>query len=89
MGGFLFSIVFAFVSWPFLQWMSFRVVLISAILIGIFAQLGDLAESLVKRDYRVKDSSLFLPGLGGMLDVVDSILFTTPIFYIYLGIVMK
>jgi len=57
-------------------------------LIGVFAQLGDLAESLVKRDYRVKDSSLFLPGLGGMLDVIDSILFTAPIFYIYLIFIM-
>jgi len=87
-GGFLFSIVFALISRSFLNWMSFSVILTGGILIGVFAQLGDLAESLLKRDYQVKDSSPFLPGLGGMLDVIDSILFAAPIFYIYLIIVM-
>ena len=86
-GGFLFSIAFALASKSFLPWMSFTNILISGILIGIFAQLGDLAESLVKRDYKVKDSGLSLPGLGGMLDVIDSVLFTAPIFYIYLTII--
>ena len=87
-GGFLFSIAFALMSRSYLGWMSFKTILIGGVLIGVFAQLGDLAESLVKRDYRVKDSSLFLPGLGGMLDVIDSILFTAPIFYIYLIFIM-
>ncbi len=88
-GGFLFSILFAIISRDYLvSWMSLGAILTSGILIGIFAQLGDLAESLMKRDYQVKDSSPFLPGLGGMLDVIDSILFTAPIFYIYLNIIM-
>ena len=60
----------------------------AGVLIGIFAQFGDLAESLVKRDYKVKDSSPFLPGLGGLLDVIDSVLFAAPVFYIYLTIIM-
>ncbi|MBU4312445.1 MAG: phosphatidate cytidylyltransferase [Candidatus Omnitrophica bacterium] len=87
-GGFFFSIIFALLSRSFLGWMSFGAILTGGILIGVFAQLGDLAESLMKRDYQVKDSSPFLPGLGGMLDVIDSVLFTAPIFYIYLMIVM-
>lgn len=87
-GGFLFSLFFAVISRSYLGWMSFGVIFMGGVLIGIFAQLGDLAESLVKRDYQVKDSSPFLPGLGGMLDVIDSILFTAPIFYIYLTIFM-
>ncbi|NQT76021.1 MAG: phosphatidate cytidylyltransferase [Candidatus Omnitrophica bacterium] len=87
-GGFLFSVVFALISRSYLGWMSLGTILMGGILIGVFAQLGDLAESLVKRDYQVKDSSLFLPGLGGVLDVIDSILFTAPIFYIYLIIIM-
>ena len=87
-GGFLFSMLFAFLSRSFLSWMNVPVILIGGALIGIFAQLGDLAESLLKRDYQVKDSSPFFPGLGGMLDVMDSILFAAPIFYIYLIIVM-
>jgi len=86
-GGFLFSIVIALISRSFLRWMPFSTLLIGGVLLGIFAQLGDLAESLVKRDYQVKDSSPFLPGLGGMLDVIDSVLFTAPIFYIFLTIV--
>ncbi len=87
-GGFLFSIVFAILARPFFWPMSFGVVLGAGILIGIFAQLGDLAESLIKRDYQAKDSSPFLPGLGGMLDVIDSVLFTAPIFYIYLNVIL-
>lgn len=84
-GGFIFSIACAVILGRYyISWMSFGFILASGILIGIFAQLGDLAESLIKRDYEVKDSSVFLPGLGGMLDVIDSILFTAPIFYICL-----
>lgn len=56
------------------------------ILIGVLAQVGDLAESLLKRDAVVKDSNT-LPGLGGVLDMVDSLLFTAPIVYFYLKIV--
>jgi len=86
-GGFIFSIACAIILGRYyISWMSFSFVIISGVLIGVFAQLGDLAESLIKRDYDVKDSSVFLPGLGGMLDVLDSILFTAPIFYICLTI---
>ncbi len=51
--------------------------------IGIVAQIGDLAESLLKRDASIKDSNT-LPGLGGVLDMLDSLLLTTPIVYFYL-----
>jgi len=52
-------------------------------LMGIFGQIGDLAESLLKRDAVVKDSNT-LPGLGGVLDMVDSLLFTIPILYFFI-----
>jgi len=51
------------------------------IFLGVFGQLGDLAESLIKRDCQVKDTGALVPGLGGILDVIDSLLFTAPLFY--------
>jgi phosphatidate cytidylyltransferase len=51
------------------------------LLMGGCGQLGDLAESLLKRDCQVKDSGRFAPGLGGILDVMDSLLFTAPVLY--------
>ena len=50
-------------------------------LFGVIGQMGDLAESLLKRDCQVKDTGALMPGLGGILDVIDSLLFTAPLFY--------
>ena len=56
---------------------------------GILAQVGDLAESLLKRDCGVKDAGSIFSGFGGMLDLIDSLLFTTPFFYFYIVVLMK
>lgn len=53
--------------------------------IGVAAQVGDLMESLIKRDCGQKDASSRIPGFGGVLDVIDSILFAGPVAYVFLG----
>ena len=58
--------------------------IILGILTSIFATLGDLFQSMLKRESNSKDSGNILPGHGGILDRFDSILFCFPIFYIYL-----
>jgi phosphatidate cytidylyltransferase len=54
------------------------------LVVGAVGALGDLAESLVKRACRRKDASQVLPGFGGVLDVIDSLLFAAPIAYCWL-----
>lgn len=53
------------------------------VVVGVAGVLGDLAESLLKRDGGVKDASKSIPGFGGVLDVVDSVLFAAPVAYLW------
>ena len=62
--------------------------LLLAMLCGTIGQFGDLAESLLKRHAGIKDSGNILPGHGGMLDRIDSLLFAGPAFYCYFKLVL-
>jgi len=67
---------------------NFLHVTILGLLLGFAAVVGDLAESIIKRSAHAKDSSKFLPGIGGSLDLIDSLLFTGPILYFYMRAVL-
>ena len=64
------------------QWMGF------GLTVGAAGMLGDLAESLLKRDLGCKDSSDWMPGFGGVLDLLDSVLVAAPVAYIWWACVL-
>lgn len=87
-GGCLFSLLAAVAlqSWlPAQIQFHWWQIAILGVLIGGLGQLGDLSESLIKRDCDVKDSGKMLPAMGGVLDSIDSVLFTLPAFYFYIS----
>jgi len=81
-GGILGSILIASVfSLLFLPHLPLGSCVLLAIGIGILGQVGDFTESMLKRSARVKDSGDLIPGHGGMLDRIDSFLFSSPFLY--------
>jgi phosphatidate cytidylyltransferase len=87
--GFL-GAVLAFVgaSYLGLPYLSQTHAIVCGAIVGIFGQVGDLAESLLKRDAGVKDSSSIIPGHGGVLDRFDSLILVSPILFVYLKFVV-
>ncbi|MFH1771203.1 MAG: phosphatidate cytidylyltransferase [Candidatus Omnitrophota bacterium] len=79
------GIIFSFFIKSMNFWETFYIIIILAVI----AQLGDLFESLIKRDCQVKDSGKIFPGMGGILDVIDSLIFTAPILYLYLTMMRR
>ena len=72
----------------FLDQLAMAHCLLVAVICGIIGQFGDLAESLLKRQVGVKDSSNLIPGHGGVLDRIDSLLFAGPVFYCYFKLML-
>ena len=69
---------------PALANVSVTTCIVMGLIVGVLGQTGDFAESLLKRDAGIKDSSTLIPGHGGVLDRLDSILFVAPLTYLYL-----
>jgi phosphatidate cytidylyltransferase len=70
-------------KFTFFPQLSFTDAVATALVVGVVGQSGDLFESLLKRSFGVKDSGTIIPGHGGVLDRLDSILFAAPITYYY------
>lgn len=70
----------------FLDFLSWKTVFSIGLVIGTLGQIGDLIESLIKRDAEVKDSSSIIPGHGGVFDRFDSLLFSAPFILLVLNI---
>lgn len=89
-GGILFSMVVGVLWWVFSDGrlgsvpFALRDALILGVLFPVVGTMGDLVESLFKRAVDVKDSGAIAHGMGGMLDMIDSLLFTAPFLYLYI-----
>ena len=70
-------------KYTFFPQLTLRDAVATALVIGMVGQAGDLFESLLKRSFGVKDSGTIIPGHGGVLDRLDSILFAAPVTYYY------
>ena len=80
----LVSLVFAYFAGSRLYGMNWMHAIILGVLLSMAAVVGDLIESIFKREAKVKDSGHWFPGIGGILDLMDSLLFNAPLMYLYL-----
>jgi phosphatidate cytidylyltransferase len=78
------SVAFLLIAPQRLTGMDLTHAMILGVVLGGSAVLGDLIESMLKREAGVKDSGRFFPGIGGILDLLDSLLFNAPLMYLYL-----
>ncbi len=88
-GGFLFTIIAGIVISKFSNIFAMQHWIVISIIVSIIGTLGDLVESMFKRQMGVKDSGKILPGHGGILDRFDILFIVLPIVWVYLEIIVK
>lgn len=81
LGGVVTTAVAAMILGPLLTPLNWPMALLAGVIIGITGFCGDVVMSAIKRDIGVKDSGTLLPGHGGILDRLDSLIFTAPVFF--------
>lgn len=86
LGGLFFSCVASYFIASHTNTLDFTNWLILSIIVSVFGTIGDLIESKFKRQANVKDSGVIMPGHGGLLDRLDSIIFAAPFIYLFLKI---
>jgi phosphatidate cytidylyltransferase len=87
LGGLIGSIILSFIIFKYTLIFNFGIWMALAILVSVFGTIGDLIQSKFKRNADVKDSGIMMPGHGGIYDRLDSILFASPLIFIFLEIV--
>ncbi|QGY43264.1 CDP-archaeol synthase [Maribellus comscasis] len=83
-GGAVFAVIMGILNAVIFQSLSVTVWIVTAALVVLFGTFGDLFESKIKRELKIKDSGNILPGHGGFLDRLDSLLFVIPVIYVWL-----
>jgi phosphatidate cytidylyltransferase len=86
-GGLVFALLAAYVLSLFFKQLTVSEWLLFAVIVVITGALGDLIESMLKRQAGVKDSGTLLPGHGGVLDRFDAVLFATPFVFVYVNLI--
>ena len=84
LGGVFFSLITAFLVSYFCDFLSLTNLLVISLIASIIGTIGDLVESKFKRQANTKDSGTIMPGHGGILDRLDSLLFVAPFVYLYI-----